>query len=355
MSCRGPLAAALLVALAACATREGGASDAAAADLSPHHAGTVAVDGVRLAYLDWGGRGPGLLLLHGLGDSPHVFDELAPALTDHFYVVGLARRAHGQSERRGPYDVNTLALDLKGFLDSLGWRQAVLVGHSMAGSEMVRFAALYPDRVSRLVFLDAAYDYDGEAFPASLQHAPQAFAATPAESASREAFRAFLKDGNWPDLPWGPAMEATVRDVGLPRADGGVDYVLDDTAVAGAFLRGLRGYRKEYARVRAPALAIAAGIFPDAVLKPGAPDSLRRATAAWIERYARPFAAASLARFRAEVRGGRVIEMPESNHYVFLQRPAAVIAAVRDFLEETAPVRPPVLRRPARPSGAAAR
>jgi len=347
VSARGPLAVALLLLLAACARPERKASGEAAADPSPHHAGTVAVNGVRLSYLDWGGRGLGLLMLHGLGDSPHVFDDLAPALTDHFYVVGFARRAHGRSERRGPYDVNTLVEDIRQFLDSLGWTQAVLVGHSMAGSEMVRFAALYPQRVSRLVFLDAAYDYDGDAFATSLAHAPVAFEATPRESASYEAFRTFLKDGNWPGLPWSPAMEATVRDVAVPRADGGVDYVLNDTAVSNAFFRGLRAYRKEYAKVRAPALAIVAGVYPGAVLPPGASDSLQRKVGAWIEAYGRPFQQASLARFRAEVRDARVVEMPESNHYVFLQRPAAVIAALRDFLSETAPVRPPVVRRPA--------
>jgi pimeloyl-ACP methyl ester carboxylesterase len=217
----------------------------------------------------------------------------------------------------------------------------------MAGSEMVRFAALYPERVSRLVFLDAAYDYDGDAFANSLAHYPVAFEASPRESASPDSFRAFLKDGNWPGLAWTPAMEATVRDVGLPRADGGVDYVLNDTAVANAFLHGLRRYRKEYRRLNAPSLAIVAGQYPGAVLPPGAPDSLQRKVAAWLEAYGRPFAQASLARFRAEVRGGRVIEMSESNHYVFLQRPAAVIAAVRDFLLETAPPPPPVERRPA--------
>jgi pimeloyl-ACP methyl ester carboxylesterase len=339
--------AALAIGLAGCRPAEHAAAGGAAADPSPHHAGTVTVNGVRLAYLDWGGHGPGLLLLHGLGDSPHVFDDLAPALTDRFYVVGLARRAHGRSERRGPYDIGTLVEDIRQFLDSLGWRQAVLVGHSMAGSEMVRFAALYPERVSRLVFLDATYDYDGDAFANSLAHYPVAFEASPREVASLEAFRAFLKDGNWPGLAWTPAMEATVRDVALPRADRGVDYVLNDTPVANAFLQGLRGYRKEYRKVRAPSLTIVAGQYAGAVLPPAAPDSTRRKVEAWLAAYGIPFARASLARLRAELPAARVIEMPESNHYVFLERPAAVIAAVRDFLLETAPVVPPVMRRPA--------
>ena len=341
--------AAVALTVVACA-RTDRPGDLTGADTSPHNAGFVRVNGVRLSYLDWGGHGPGLLLLHGLGDSPHVFDELAPALTDRFYVVGLARRAHGRSERRGPYDVGTLVEDIRQFLDSLGWRRVVLVGHSMAGSEMVRFAALYPERVSRLVFLDATYDYDETAFAASLAHFPVSFVSGPRERASPAAFRVFLKDANWPGLPWSPAMEATIRDVALPRAGGGVDYVLDDTAVAGAFFRGLQGYRKEYDKVRVPSLAIVAGAYEGAVLPPGSPDSLRRKVDAWLAAYGLPFARSSLARFRAEARGARVIEMPECKHYVFLQRPAAVIAALRDFLAETAAPAPPVMRRPA-PAG----
>lgn len=344
---RGPrLVIVLAASLAASCARPDAARETAAADRSPHRAGLVQVNGVRLAYLDWGGHGPGLLLLHGLGDSPHVFDDLAPALRDRFYVVALARRAHGRSERRGPYDVGTLVEDIRGFLDTLGWRQVVLVGHSMAGSEMVRFAALYPERVSRLVFLDAAYDYDGDAFAASIGNYPLALETGPRERASLDAFRSWFKASGWPGLPWTPAMEAEIRDVALPAAGGGVDYVMDDTTVARGFFAGLVGYRKEYVKVRVPSLSIVAGTYEGALLPPDAPDSLRRKVDAWLTAYALPFARASLARYRAELRGGRVLELPESNHYVFLQRRDTVLAAIRAFLLETAPPAPPVVPRP---------
>jgi pimeloyl-ACP methyl ester carboxylesterase len=331
MSARWAVLASAVCALAACARADHAAS-AAWVDASQHRAGTVQVNGVRLAYLDWGGEGPGLLLLHGLGDSPHCFDGLAPPLTDRFHVVGLARRAHGLSERRGPFDMDTLVEDIRQFLDSLGWRQVVLVGHSMAGSEMVRFAALHPDRVSALVFLDATYDYDGAAFTEAMEHYPLAVAPGPEERASLAAFRAWFKVSTWPDLPWSPAMEAEIRDVALPGAGGGVDYIMDDTAIAGAYFRSLQGYRKEYEKVRAPALAIVAETYVGAVLPADAPDSLRGKVDTFLRTYATPFAGSSVARFRAEVRGGRVIVMPESNHYVYLHHPAEVVAAIRDFL-----------------------
>jgi pimeloyl-ACP methyl ester carboxylesterase len=81
-------------------------------DNSPHKSGFVTVNGVRLNYLDWGGSGPALMLIHGGGDNPQIFDDLAPAFTDRFRVVAYARRGHGQSEAKGPYDTATLTEDL---------------------------------------------------------------------------------------------------------------------------------------------------------------------------------------------------------------------------------------------------
>jgi alpha-beta hydrolase superfamily lysophospholipase len=67
-------------------------------DFSPHKSGFVTVNGVRLNYLDWGGSGPTLILLHGFGDNPHLYDDFAPAFTDRFRVIAYARRAEGDSE-----------------------------------------------------------------------------------------------------------------------------------------------------------------------------------------------------------------------------------------------------------------
>lgn len=67
-------------------------------DLSPHVVKSVPVDhDVQLEVSDWGGSGPALVLLAGLGDTAHVFDDFAPMLTARYRVVGVTRRAHGQS------------------------------------------------------------------------------------------------------------------------------------------------------------------------------------------------------------------------------------------------------------------
>src|SRR5213593_2257751 len=68
-------------------------------DKSPHKTGFITVNGVRLHYLDWGGKGETILFLHGLGDSAHIFDDIAPKFSDHFRVLALTRRGHGLSDK----------------------------------------------------------------------------------------------------------------------------------------------------------------------------------------------------------------------------------------------------------------
>src|SRR5262249_51072817 len=101
---------------------------AAWVDSSTHQIHSVAVNGTTISYLDWGGTGEPLVYIHGLGDSPHSFDDLAPALTDRVRVIAYSRRAHGQSAQNVPFDNGTLTEDLHQLLDSLKIARANLAG-----------------------------------------------------------------------------------------------------------------------------------------------------------------------------------------------------------------------------------
>jgi non-heme chloroperoxidase len=117
------------------------------------------VNGIRLHYLDWGGNGPALIFLTGMGCSAYIFNKFAPRFTDRFRVLALTRR--GQSDSDIPetgYDADTLTEDIRRFMDHLGVEAAVLAGHSLAGVELTHFAATYPTRVKKLVYLDALDD-----------------------------------------------------------------------------------------------------------------------------------------------------------------------------------------------------
>jgi non-heme chloroperoxidase len=67
-------------------------------DESPHTVHFVTVDGnVKLEVLDWSGSGRPLMLLAGLGDTAHVFDDFAPKLANTYHVYGITRRGFGAS------------------------------------------------------------------------------------------------------------------------------------------------------------------------------------------------------------------------------------------------------------------
>src|SRR5688572_16500381 len=110
----------LLVACAVSSILRAWPADSSWQDSSSHQSAFLKVNNVKLHYLDWGGEGQVLLLLHGLGDTAHIFDDLAPRLTQRFRVLGLTRRGHGQSDKpETGYDTATLVDDILQFLDAL--------------------------------------------------------------------------------------------------------------------------------------------------------------------------------------------------------------------------------------------
>jgi alpha-beta hydrolase superfamily lysophospholipase len=96
-------------------------------DPSGHKVSFVTVEpGVQLEVLDWGGTGKTLVLLTGLGDNAHVFDQFACQFNDRFHVIGITRRGFGRSSQPAHgYDVDTRARDDIAVLDKLNIREAV--------------------------------------------------------------------------------------------------------------------------------------------------------------------------------------------------------------------------------------
>ncbi|HNA56448.1 MAG TPA: alpha/beta hydrolase, partial [Anaerolineales bacterium] len=119
----------------------------------------VQVNGIRLHYLDWGGNGPTLIFLTGMGSSAYIYGGFAPLFTDQFRVLALTRRGHGDSDYpETGYDADTLVEDIRQFMDALQIEKAAFAGHSIAGVELTHFAATHPERVEKLIYLDALDD-----------------------------------------------------------------------------------------------------------------------------------------------------------------------------------------------------
>lgn len=133
-------------------------------DPSPHTSRFVQVDkNVSLEVLDWGGSGPPLILLAGGGDTAHIFDKFALDFTAKHHVYGITRRGFGISSAPAPTDANyaadRLGDDVLAVIDALKLDRPVIAGHSLAGEELSSIGSRHPEKVSGLIYLDAAYGY----------------------------------------------------------------------------------------------------------------------------------------------------------------------------------------------------
>ncbi len=323
-----------VLALTACAPAEQPAETPAAtvtpawSDASTHQERFVETNGARLNVLDWGGTGPALVLVHGYGDSPHVFDDIAPSFTDRFHVVAYARRGHGKSSGGESYSNATLAADLKGVMDSLGIAKANLAGWSMGGNEITAAAGLYPDRVEKIVYLDGAYDWSDPAFAGSLGELPIALDPPAEARGSLDAFKAWWMPTWWPGGDVSRA-EAYLRDISGLAADGTLHVVPDSANAARAF-GALLSEHRDYTKVKSPALAIYAEIF---LSQPGKDSAATAAIVAWEAKHAVPFRTASQARIRKELKGVEIVTVPGSHaSFMFVSRDSVAARMTRFLL-----------------------
>ncbi|MFN8547424.1 MAG: alpha/beta hydrolase [Candidatus Eisenbacteria bacterium] len=61
----------------------------------------IVAHGTTLHSIDYGGEGPAMVFLAGLGNSAHVFDQFAPRFSDRAHVYALTRRGYGRAAGRG--------------------------------------------------------------------------------------------------------------------------------------------------------------------------------------------------------------------------------------------------------------
>jgi pimeloyl-ACP methyl ester carboxylesterase len=303
-------------------------------DSSPHRVDVVAVDrDVRLEVLDWGGAGRPVVLLAGLGNTAHIFDDFAPRLAENFHVYGITRRGYGASSRPDSgYAADRLADDVLEVLDRLGLQRPALVGHSVAGEELSSVGSRHPERVAALVYLEAAYRqaYDAAAIPGedpipppADNHPPQPPPPTEADRASFPALQAWCVR-----YPGFRPPEAELRQEFEATADGRVGRPRTPPDVERAILAGAG----HYIDIRAPALAIYAmphdqGPWVDA------DAAVRAAADLAAERDVRSTGAQAAA-FERGVRGARVVRLSYANHYVFMSHEREVIDEIRGFLSK---------------------
>jgi pimeloyl-ACP methyl ester carboxylesterase len=105
--------------------------------------------GYRLA-----GKGPAIVLIHGMAGSSRTWRDVMPLLTRRFTVLAPDLLGHGESAKPlGDYSLGAYASGLRDLLGVLGIARATVVGQSLGGGVAMQLAYQHPEIAERLVLV----------------------------------------------------------------------------------------------------------------------------------------------------------------------------------------------------------
>jgi non-heme chloroperoxidase len=298
-------------------------------DSTKHRSGYVTVQrGVRIHYLDFGGSGPPLLLLAGIGNTAHAYDDFASGLTDRYHVYAMTRRGFGESSHpaRG-YDMDRLVRDIRTVMDSLRLAHVDLVGHSFAGQEMTKLVREYPGRVRRMVYLDGAFDN------VVVDSAAQEIFTSPIPYPAKEP----LRDRDTSTYRAYVAYVHSTRGVKIPESDIRVrvryDGIIEELGVGySGISREALNEPQEWEKLPVPALGIFAlrERFEQSEPWVKADTSWRRDVQAYLDK-AKLVTEFAISDFKRAPKS-EALAISGGHHWIFVSHRDRVLAAVRDFL-----------------------
>lgn len=115
--------------------------------------------GATLHVRGWDGTGTGVLLVHGLASSSHIWDLVAPRLVrDGLLPVAYDQRGHGRSTKPSwGYGFDRTAAEAAAVIGAVGLGRPVVVGHSWGANVVLELAARSPRRVRGAVLVDGGF------------------------------------------------------------------------------------------------------------------------------------------------------------------------------------------------------
>jgi len=115
----------------------------------------IVLHGHRVCYR-MAGRGPLLVLLHGIAGSSATWDEVFPRLGESHTVLAPDLLGHGESGKpEGDYSLGAYSNAVRDLLEALDLPRGTIVGHSLGGGVAMQLAYQYPERCERLVLVSS--------------------------------------------------------------------------------------------------------------------------------------------------------------------------------------------------------
>lgn len=302
---------------------------------SNHKSDFVHVNGIRLHYLDWGGNGLTLIFLTGMGCSAYIFNKFAPRFTDKFRVLALTRRGQGDSDYpEMGYDVDTLTEDIRQFMDCLHIEKAILAGHSLAGVELTHFAATYPTRVEKLIYLDALDDRRGET--AIIEQSPLRNIKIKKEESAPHTIEEYIADMKrdfpsfaeiWSEL-WDEEISHSVKvneaGIVVDKMPASVETMMVENLI--------KGYVPKRVDATIPTLSFYAQKTPK--LSNAYTEEQKAAFDQFHRNVEQPFFRSLISEFQNRFPHAKIVVIPDGHHYCFIVQEELVYNETRKFLLE---------------------
>ncbi len=102
------------------------------------------------------GQGQPLILLHGLFGAGNNWGTVAKHFSQHYQVISVDLRNHGNSPHSASQSYADMADDLLELCDALSLENIHLLGHSLGGKVAMQFAVQHPNRMDKLIVVDMA-------------------------------------------------------------------------------------------------------------------------------------------------------------------------------------------------------
>lgn len=262
--------------------------------------GVVLVEGAFIAYRAWGDpRNHGVVLVHGGAAHSRWWDHIAPLIADQGYrVVALDLSGHGDSARRETYNLDLWAAEVMAVSQAAGMTgTSTVIGHSMGGFVALKTSMLFGSGIAGTIVIDSPLrelTIEESAFVASIPVEPHRLHST--FDAAMKRFRPV------PDQPVQDYIAAYVASHSVHSVTGGWAWKFD------------------------PGVALRGHLPPSTIRVP-------RHRLAFI-RGERGLLSRGMVHAMFDTLGGPAadVEIPDSGHHIMLDRPLALVSALRALL-----------------------